>query len=321
MTLVENSDMALTADILKANKALATLTDEQLQTIATLSFNDEEAVIGARIGALHGDYDKDVLGVTGIAKKQGEKSYDYVKRVLADYKSTIDSQKTLADQLAAANTAKADLEAKLKDGTGDAHLKQQLTDATAKITQLQAAIDADKAKYTADITKYESDLHSMQVNHELENAIAGMAFKATIPESVKQVLIDNAKNQIHTGTKPEFITDAAGKKQLVFRDATGNVMNNPENKLNPYTAKELLANNLKDVLDLGRQQPGTGTQNPKVLGTSTSVDLSAAKSQVAADEAIQSYLMSTGLTRGSAEFAEKQAAIRTEHGVDKLPIR
>ena len=56
----------LTVDMLKQNGTLAGLTDEQLTAIATMSQNDENTVIGTKIGALHGQYDTDILGITGI---------------------------------------------------------------------------------------------------------------------------------------------------------------------------------------------------------------------------------------------------------------
>ena len=52
--------MALTAAILRANAGLAALSDEQLGIIEELSRNDENTVIGARIGELQGQYDNDV---------------------------------------------------------------------------------------------------------------------------------------------------------------------------------------------------------------------------------------------------------------------
>ena len=105
--------MALSKDILKAQATLAGLTDAQLDAIVELSTNDEAEVIGARIGQLHGQYDQDVLSVTGLAKKQGEKSYDYVKRILSEYKTKVEATTAVETELATLKTEKADLETKL----------------------------------------------------------------------------------------------------------------------------------------------------------------------------------------------------------------
>lgn len=50
-------------------------------------------------------------------------------------------------------------------------------------------------------------------------------------------------------------------------------------------------------------------------------DLSGVKNQIEADKAIENYLLSNGLTRDSAEFAEQSLQLRKENDVASLPIR
>lgn len=273
--------MALTAVLLRANAALAGLSDEQIAAIEELSRNDENTVIGTRIGELHGQYDTDVLTVTGIAKMQGEKSYDYVKRVLGDYKTKAAS----ADQL---NQTIATLETKN-------------TEWENKYNQLN--------------TQYQTSL----IDAEFGKALQGLKIKSIYPESVQKTLIDSAKRTVLATAKPDWVEEN-GERKLVFRDASGNIMTNPENKLNPFTPGELLRKELKDVLDNGRQQRGAGTIPPGGNGGAT-FDLGGATTQVEADEMISKHLMSQGLTRGSREFADEAQKIRTENGVDKLPVQ
>ena len=79
---------------------------------------------------------------------------------------------------------------------------------------------------------------------------------------------------------------------------------------------------LKDVIDTGRQQKGGGTIPPAGGGGGGGMlDLSGIKSQVEADKAIESYLLSNGLTRDSQEFAEQSMQLRTENNVANLPLR
>ncbi|MGL5981136.1 MAG: hypothetical protein ACRCZY_09730, partial [Phocaeicola sp.] len=91
--------MALTAEVIKANEQLATLSDEQLSAIATLSLNDESAVLGARIGEIHGRYEADIKEIVGVDKNQGEKAYDYMKRVLGDYKGKVSTSSEAINEL------------------------------------------------------------------------------------------------------------------------------------------------------------------------------------------------------------------------------
>lgn len=313
----------ITIEMLNQNAALSTLTDAQKAAITEISKNDEATVIGTKIGALHGQYDADILNASGIAKAEGEKSYDYLKRVLSDYKTKLDGTKTLSAQLEAQKKKVTELETKLAAGGSDEALKQQLKDAKHQVVQLQTQLttkgeELDKAK-----KDYEQKEKDLQVGFAFTNATAGIKFKADVSEPVKKILLAAAKDEILAKGTPDFIDDGNGGKKLVLRDAAGNTLNNPKNNLNPYTIEELvMETSLKDVIDTGRQQPGGGTAPIKPNGGSgTTLDLSGAKTQLEADTQIEKYLLSTGLTRDNAEFGEKVLEIRNENNVSELPIR
>lgn len=312
----------LTVEMLKQNSKLSGLSDEQFTAIATMSQNDENSVIGTKIGALHGQYDADIFGITGIVKNQGEKSYDYAKRVLNDYKNQIASTATIQAQLANAKKEVETLKQKLADGAGDDQLKQQLKDAKALASQLQQQLTQQTAELTKQKDTYEAQIKSIHVDNEFNNAISGLTFKSGITDGIKDVLLKAAKAEVLTKGTPDFI-EANGTKILVFRDAAGNVLNNPANNLNPFTVKELLMQtSIKDVIDLGRQQQGGGTQPPNGQETHVTIlDLSGAKTQVDADKVIENYLLGNGLTRDSAEFAQQSMTLRNENNVSQLPIR
>ena len=311
--------MALTAVLLRANAALAGLSEEQIAAIEELSRNDENTVIGTRIGELHGQYDTDVFSVTGIAKRQGEKSYDYVKRVLGDYKQKAAGADQLTQTIATLQTEIDGYKKTIAEGKGNEEVAKQLKDAQKQLADTQALFEQKNQewenKYSALNTQYQTSL----IDAEFGKALSGMKFKSIYPESVQKTLIDSAKRTVLSTAKPDWLEEN-GEKKLVFRDATGNIMTNPENKLNPFTPGELLKRELKEVLDNGRQQTGAGTRNLGGNGGST-FDLGGATTQVAADEMISKHLMAQGYTRGSKEFADEAQKIRTENGVDKLPVQ
>lgn len=313
----------ITIEMLNQSESLKGLTDAQKLAITTLSSNDEATVIGTKIGALHGQYDADILSISGISKADGEKTYDYLKRVLGDYKTKLDGTKTLSAQLEAQKKKVTELETKLAAGGSDEAVKQQLKDARHQVTQLQTQLTAktgelDKAK--KDYEKKEKDL---QVGFAFTNATAGIKFKADVSEPVKKILLAAAKDEILAKGTPDFIDDGNGGKKLVLRDAAGNTLNNPKNNLNPYTIEELvMETSLKDVIDTGKQQPGGGTKpNPQPDHRTVNLDLSTAKTQQEADVQIENYLLSTGLTRDNVEFGNKALEIRNENNVSSLPIR
>ena len=86
----------------------------------------------------------------------------------------------------------------------------------------------------------------------------------------------------------------------------GAVMRNPDNKLNPFTANELIARELKNmgVLETGRQQQGAGSQGGQGGGGGQggSYDLSGARTQSEAQDIIAKHLMSQGKIKGTPEF-------------------
>lgn len=309
--------------MLNQSESLKGLTDAQKLAITTLSSNDEATVIGTKIGALHGQYDADILSISGISKADGEKTYDYLKRVLGDYKTKLDGTKTLSAQLEAQKKKVTELEAKLAAGGSDEAVKQQLKDARHQVTQLQTQLTAKTEELDNAKKDYEKKEKDLRVGFAFTNATAGIKFKADVSEPVKKILLAAAKDEILAKGTPDFVDDGKGGKKLVLRDAAGNTLNNPKNNLNPYTIEELvMETSLKDVIDTGRQQPGGGTKpNPQSGRQTVNLDLSTAKTQQEADVQIENYLLSTGLTRDNVEFGNKALEIRNENNVSSLPIR
>lgn len=314
----------LTIEMLRQSSALTGLTDDQLNAIAEMSRNDENTVIGTKIGALHGQYDADILGITGIKKKDGEKSYDYAKRVLGEYKTKAESTKTIQTQLTAAQAQVAELQSKLEKGVGDETLKQQLKDAKAQVTQLQTQLQTKETEFNTKKAEFDKTIKDTHVDYAFQAATAGLKFKSGITEPIQKTLLNAAKAEVLAKGTPDFIEDGQGGKKLVIRGADGNILNNPKNNLNPYTMQELvMETSLKDVIDKGRQQIGGGTGGfgSGSGGTGGTLDLSGIKSQVEADKAIEAHLLANGLTRDSQEFADQSMQLRTENNVASLPIR
>ena len=314
----------LTIEMLRQSSALTGLTDDQLNAIAEMSRNDENTVIGTKIGALHGQYDADILGITGIKKKDGEKSYDYAKRVLGEYKTKAESTKTIQTQLTAAQAQVAELQSKLEKGAGDETLKQQLKDAKAQVTQLQTQLQTKETEFNTKKAEFDKTIKDTHVDYAFQAATAGLKFKSGITEPIQKTLLNAAKAEVLAKGTPDFIEDGQGGKKLVIRGADGNILNNPKNNLNPYTMQELvMETSLKDVIDKGRQQTGGGTGGfgSGSGGTGGTLDLSGIKSQVEADKAIEAHLLANGLTRDSQEFADQSMQLRTENDVASLPFR
>lgn len=316
----------LKKDILKANAALASLTDEQVTAIEQLSSNDENAVIAAKVGEIHRQYDDTILKATGIARSGDEKSYNYLERAGKELKTKAEAGTALQTTIDGLTTEKARLEKAIQDGGNDAELKTQLGNIQAELAQTKTQYTELQGKLTTAEKDHSKKVHGLQVDFEINQATSGIKLKAEFPESASKVLVQQAIAKIKSN-KADFIDDGQGGQRLVFRNEAGAILNNPENQLNPFTASELLAKELKTmgVLDEGRKQAGAGTEPPKGgaagggTGGSVTIDLSGARNQLEANEAITKHLLAQGLTRGSGAFEEANTAAWKENNVSTLP--
>lgn len=303
----------LTSEIIKADASLSALTDEQVQAIATLSQNDEAAVIAKKTGEIYGALDNDILQVSGMQKNGTEKTYDYARRVLSGLKGVADGLQGQVDTLKRENER---LAKSAGDGGGEA-LKQAKADLAAITKQYNELND----RFNEAEEKHRGELFAAKVDFAIQAAASGLKFKAGLPQAVTRVILGQAADKLK-GMSPEEIDGGDGSKVLVFKDGEGAILRNPSNKLEPYTAAELLARELEamGVLDKGRRQTGTGT-TPPVGGDGSGVDVSSAKTRVEAEGIIRKALLARGLVVGSAAFDQEMTKAWRENGVSKLPER
>lgn len=297
----------LTVDILKANAATSALSDEAINAIVEMSRNDETSVIGQKTGEIYGGLDNDILAASGIAKNGTEKTYDYAKRVIGEIKGQAGNAAQMQAQIADLTKEKARLEAAVAKG-GDAETQRALQQAKADLAAVTGQYTELKTKYDAAEQQHAQALMDVRLDGEFARASAGLKFKPDIPASVHPVLVRQAVEKVKA-MRPEFIDDGqnAGTKILAFKDETGAILRNPETNLNPFTAAELVQRELRGlgVLEDGRKQAGTGTrETPPGGGTGGAVDISGARTQSEAADAISKTLLAQGMTIGSDKYQQ-----------------
>lgn len=297
-----------TLDELKQNKAFEGVSDEDLNAILTLVNNSEQAAISKKVGELHGQYDADVLAVTGVAKNAGEKSYEFVKRILSDYKT----------KLTASEAKVADLTKQVANGSQDEQLKKDLADAKSLAEQVKGQLAA-KTKEVDDLkATHAAEKLSMQFDAAFNTAAAGLKYKAGITETVQKALLQAAKTEILARGKAEVQADGT----LVLRGADNEILRNKNNNYNPYTISELLGEtSIKDVLDTGNKGGGGTGGAGGGGGTGNLLDLSNVHTQLEADRMIEQHLLAKGLTRDSEDFAKESMQLRKDNNVSAMPIR
>ena len=313
----------ITQEMLAQQEVLNGLTDEQRETILTLSKNDEEAVIGNRFREVYNKLDETIARETGIARNGDEKTYVYLERAAKAVKAQADKVDGLQTKVNELTNERNRLQKAIDDGTVDEQTKKQLAQAQkdlAAITEQFNTLKADKDKMEQTHAK---EIMDVRIENELTQASAGIKFKAELPQQAVDTLLQQTIQRVK-GMTPDYIDDGKGGKRLVFKDAQGAIMRNPEKQLEPYTAGELLQRELKamGILDEGRKAAGGGTEPPAGGGGGGAVvDVSAARTQTEAQEIIAQALMKQGMTNGSKEFQEAMTKAWRDNNIAKLPIK
>jgi hypothetical protein len=315
----------LTQEILKANAVLASLTDEQVKAIETLSQNDENSVIGNRFGEVYRQLDATILKTTGVERNGDEKTYNYLERATAQLADKVKESESLRKDIESLTKEKTKLEKMVAEGVTDAEARKSLAQAQKDLTAITKQYNELKTLHDNAESRHQAELFGLKVENEISHATQGIKFKAGFPTSVTDVILRNSIDKIK-GMKPEFIDNGNGGKVLAFKDNNGAILRNPENQLNPYTAQDLLLKELKDmgVLDEGRKQEGIGTQPTDVVGGGSNhiaVDITGAKTRTEAYEAITQTLMAQGMTKGSSQFEEAMSQAWKDNNIASLPMQ
>lgn len=314
--------MALTKEVLTANAVLSGLTEEQQSAIVTLSQNDENAVIGKRIGEIYRDLDATIERSTGIARNGDEKTYNYLERAALSMKERADESDTLRKQVEGLTKDKTKLEKAIAEGATDAEARKALEQARRDLSAMTKQVTDLQQKYDEAGKAHAAEIFGLKLNHELGAAAAGIKFKAEYPKAVTDVLMSQAFEKIKA-MKPEYIDDEKGGKILVFKNEDGSIKRNPKNVMNISTAAEILEETLKPlgVLDEGRRQTGAGTSGGGARVSAATAEISGAKTRVEANDIATKMLLAKGLVKGTSQFQKELDQIWKDNNIMALPER
>lgn len=306
----------LTTEILKTN--IPDLSDEVATKIAELSQKDEDTVIGAKFSDVYQRLDATIEKTTGVRRNGDEKTYNYLERAATAIKETADKAAKNVTRLTEEN---GKLQKAIADGTADVETKNKLTQAEKDLAAIREQYNILKTEYDGAKSQFEKDLFHVKIENSVSAAFGGLKFK----ESLSPAVIDLAKKTVLekiTAANPESADDGNGGTTIVFKDAQGAIMRNPDNSLNPYTVGELVTKELTalGVLASKRTQTGSGGNGGNDgLGGATTVDVTGAKTQSEAYEIIAAQLFAKGLTNGSRAFDEEMQKVWKENNISKLP--
>lgn len=306
----------ITLEMLNAATELAALTPEMREAIITLSRNDENTVIARHTGEIYRQMDESIKNATGIDRAGAEKTYDYLKRATLAYADKFKDYDSLKSQITTLTAEKASLEDKIAKGAGDEQLKNQLASVQAELATTKNQFNDLKAAKDKAEADHASALLGLRVDNEVARAKEGLKFKAGLSDAAIASLMNIAISEIK-GFNPKYEGEA-GHEVIRYYDDSGVVMNNPDNKLNPFTTKELLVRSLEklDILDKGKGGHGAGGSG----GSGGSGRTITAKSQVAAMDAIEKILISKGLVKGSGQYQTELQRYWDDNKCDELPF-
>lgn len=298
--------MALIKDTLLANESLKSLTDEQILAIETLSKNDEDAVIGSRFSDVYRQMDATIEKATGIKRNGDEKTYNYLERAAKEYAGRYADYDSL-------KTKVTELEEKIANG-GDAALKSQLESVKGELAAAKQEYTTLKTTYDKERASNAKALLDFKIDSEIARAKDGLKFKQGLNDAVMNTLVAQAIANIKA-KNPSF-EDRGGVQTLVFRDAEGKPMLNAENKLNPFTAKELLTKEFEEM-DILEKTPAKGAGG---LPPKPSASISGATTQLEALVAIEKILSERGIAKTSLNYQQEFDKLYKEYEVSKLPM-
>lgn len=298
----------LTKETIVANEALKDLSEEQISAIATLSENDENTVIGQKFGEVYRQMDSTIEKATGIKRDGDEKTYVYLERATKAFAEKFSDYEALKTKI-------ADLEDKLSKG-GDEALKSQLEQAKAELNSTKEQFNAMKSEFDKAKADHATELNNLRIDEELTRAREGLTFKQGFSEAVMNTLIQQAVANVKA--KFPAFEERNGVRVLVFHDENGAPLNNAENKLNPFTAKELLVKEFESM-DILEKMPAKGAGG-KPSASSTPTTLSGVTTQVEAGEAISKMLAEKGIPKTSLNYKAEYDKLWDENGCSELPL-
>lgn len=314
----------LTTELLKQQSELQGLTDEQMTAIATLSQNDEDAVIGKRFGEVYRQLDDIIQKSTGVQRNGDEKTYLYLERAAKELQGKAEQAGEYAKQVADLQKEKNRLEKVIADGGADGETKKLLSQAQKDLADVTKQYVELKASYDEQGEKHAAEIIGIRIDNELALAKAGIMFKKDLPKAVTDVLMNQAVAKVKA-MNPEYVNDGNGGKVLAFLGADGAVMRNAENGLKPYTAQELVLQDLKamGVIDEGVKRAGTGTTPPahEAGKGGDPVSVSGARTQTEATDIITEMLLKRGMVNGSREFQENFTKAWEDNNIKALPFQ
>lgn len=241
-----------------------------------------QAEIGAKVKAVHDQYDNDLFELTGEKKAPNEKTYDFMKRKLAEMK------------------------AQKNGGDKDPVLADQIKELQAKLKERESYVAPDE------VNKLKQKFFTEQIGFRLSASLdqANIAVPAHITdEKQKKEFIETQKRFI----KNDFLTRFTAKQ-----DESGNIVFYDGEKLltdaktaAPLTESDLVKANYTGYF-VPEKKPSGGAGSGGD-GKTKDVDVNEASLKTKAE--VMTYLTKKGMVSGGADFNKEYMRIIKDYAI------
>lgn len=297
----------LSKELIQSN--ISELSEEQVSQVVELANNTFNKELQSKIDEVRGStfgLVDEVLKEFGYPKQNG-KTTEHLKNVL----TTLDEAKMTDDiktKMSSLEAKSKELESQLKNANPDFSKKEK--DYTDKINLLQEALNEQKEKFESLETNHKKDVLRLNIVQKMPK------IKEDIGEKTKELHVNTAIDQILE------LADFDEDNKIIFRDAEGKIMYNPENKNNPYSVEDMFSKNdyFKEIMHTDSNKKGLGLNDLDNKNKFTP-SISGAKTQLEADSAIEKMVISKGILKTDSNYSQEFDKIRSENKVNELPMR
>ena len=255
-------------------------TDEHTTYLENFKKQTVDSEVAQNVSEIHKRYDDDAFEMFGKRKASDQKTYNFIKEEVQSLKEQSKSSEPLKLKI-------TELEAAIKNNTGDEMLKKELQTVRDEYSK-EKGVWEDKEK------SYNTNLDTYKLETELDKAMIGLKFKEDLPQDIKDVFIGKVKADL---VKSARFVDS----KMIFIDSEGKTLVNKDNALNPFTASEMMSKGLESILSKAEVQNGL----KKPLKT----EIKDGKEVIVLDnpnatsrEEVTKYLIESGIPRSSKDY-------------------
>lgn len=309
-------------EILAAMKATPALAIQVLENVplipggetyllnANKSYFDEN--VGAEVSKIYNGIDEDIFTLTGKRKKADQKTYDFVKEIVVDFKKLAEDGTKTPEDVKKLKEQIVLLEEKVKNGESSTHWKESYEEVVKELK-------SNKEKHEQELNTLNTKMLQTTVETDITAGLSKIKFNEQLPETVINAMINQAKGSLVQNAK---MIDG----KIVYHDSEGKPIRNKQ--FENASASELLKDSLKDIL--AGDKPAGGGAPPsgkgEVIKTGTgdstkqklSLDRSAFSTKVKFNELAEKAMLESGLVRGSKEWKQVIDEAYVEYEVSTL---